>query len=311
MKKVSLIIPAFNEAENIIPLKEKLDENLISVANNYEFEVLFVNDGSYDKTEEILIRICKDHLNYKFISFSRNFGHQLAIKAGLDHSDGDCVIMMDADLQHPPELIIQMLRNWEEGYDIVNTIRIDSLKSGIFKTITSRLFYQLLSRISEVKVEKGSADFRLIDKKVVDILKYLKEVDYFWRGLTLWVGFKQTSIEYFPSERNAGQSKYTMGKMIKFAVKGITSFSIKPLRLSLFLGILVSTLSFIYTIYALFVFFFNNQVVSGWTSLLLCVLIIGGIQLIILGIIGEYLGKLFIQSKNRPHYIIGRTNLKL
>lgn len=308
-KKISIIIPAYNEEGNISLLAKRLTTVSNELSEKYFFEVVFVNDGSTDGTEKVLIQTASAGEIFKYISFSRNFGHQSAIKAGLDHASGDCAITMDADLQHPPELIPEMISKWEDGWEIVYTSRVDNLNNGWFKVITSKLFYALISTISDIKIEKGAADFRLVDRIVINTLTNLDETDFFWRGLIAWVGFKQFKLEYEPQKRYAGQSKYTIKKMAQFAIKGITSFSIKPLRLSLYLGFLVSTLSFSYATYAIFIYFFNNQVVSGWTSLLICTLLIGGIQLIILGIIGEYLGKLFIQSKKRPHYIIRKSNI--
>ncbi len=308
MRKVSFIIPAFNEAENLSVLAERIEVLICDLNEKYVFDVLFIDDGSTDETEKVLLDLSLKKPVFRYISFSRNFGHQVAIKAGLDLSDGDCVVMLDADLQHPPELISSMLDKWEEGFEIVYTKRKDDPNLNRFKSLTSKLFYLLISKLSNVQIDNGAADFRLVDKNVANVLKTLDELDFFWRGLIVWVGFNQTSLEYFPANRYAGESKYTFRKMVQFAIKGITSFSTKPLRLSLFLGFFVSSLSFIYALYALLMYFINDRVVSGWASLLIATLLLGGLQLIILGIIGEYLGKLFMQSKKRPHYIIRNSS---
>jgi dolichol-phosphate mannosyltransferase len=240
------------------------------------------------------------------LSFSRNFGHQNALKAGLDYASGDCIISMDGDMQHPPEMIPRMIEIWEnEKADIVYTIRKDEQeKVGLFKKTTSRLFYKLLNKIADISMEPGSADFRLLDKSVADIIKKFPENPLFFRGIIPWVGFKQIPIEYIPHKRFWGKTKYSLKKMISFAITGILSFSIKPLLISIYIGIILSFLSFCYGIYAIITKFFTDNNVSGWTSIVSIISFIGGIQLIVLGVIGTYLGKLFIASKGRPMYII-------
>lgn len=303
---ISVVIPAFNEAGNVKILSQRICEHLTPFG---KYEIIFVDDGSKDATLEEIKEVARANASIKFISFSRNFGHQKALKAGLDHAAGDCVISMDADLQHPPELIKKLIERWKEGFDIVYTIRQDLNNTGFIKKTTSALFYKIINKISDVDIPMGAADFRLMDRKVVDELKKFNENWLFLRGLVSWLGFNQTGIEYTVQNRQFGESKYSLKKMISFALQGITSFSIIPLRASIIVGLFISFLSFLYTIYALFDKFFFKTTVPGWTSILISVLFLGGIQLIFLGVIGEYLGKMFIETKNRPNYIIKENNL--
>ena len=245
-----------------------------------------------------------------FISFSRNFGHQNALKAGFDLAGGDCAICLDSDLQHPPPLIPELLEKWEEGYESVITKRIDHDSISLFKKTTSKLFYRLTNRLSDVKLEDGVADFRLLDRKVLDALKNFSENQIFLRAVIQWLGFRQTTVEYQAAERVAGESKYTIKKMFSFALSGITAFSIKPLRFSIYLGSIIATLAFLYGAYALGIHIFTDRAIQGWTSILMSVLFIGGLNLLMLGIIGEYLGKMFIENKKRPNYIISETDLQ-
>jgi len=298
---VSIVIPAFNEAGNIELLVKKLKDTLMDYHN---YEILFVDDGSEDKTLEILKSLCRRYNRVRYISLSRNFGHQNALKAGLDHAIGDCVITMDADLQHPPYLIPQLITKWQEGYEVVYTIRLDDPRVSFLKRKTSNLFYKLMNWLSDIRIPKGTADFRLLDRAVVDVLKDTKEYHLFIRGITAWVGFRQYAFEYVPDERYSGKSKYTIKRMAGFALTGITSFSLKPLRLSILLGLFFAMLAFAYGVYAILTKFLTDRAVPGWASVLASVLFIGGIQLIVLGIIGEYIGKLVMESKQRPHYVI-------
>jgi dolichol-phosphate mannosyltransferase len=237
-----------------------------------------------------------------YISLSRNFGHQAALKAALDRASGDCVISLDADMQHPPEILPVLVDKWQEGFDIVYTVRQDG-------KIVPKIFYALMNRLAEVKITPGTADFRLLDRVVVDVLKNFNEPAPFMRGLIPWVGFKQRAVSYEPGERLTGKSKYSLSQMLAFAVSGITSFSIKPLRTTIYLGLLISFAAFLYALYALYIRFFTDQAVTGWTSVIISVLFIGGVQLVMLGIIGQYLGMLFLESKRRPSYIIMETSL--
>lgn len=305
-KLVSVVIPAYNEAENLVVIIDRL-ENVFS-NTGYDVEFILVDDGSKDKTLSILKTMASAKTNLFYIEFSRNFGHQLALKAGLDKANGDCVISLDADLQHPPELITEMLVKWQEGYDVVYTRRQEDKSLSFRKRKTSVLFYNLLNFLSSIDIEQGTADFRLMDKKVVDVFKEFEENEPFIRGLIKWMGYQQIAIDYLPSKRFAGASKYGLKKMMNFALHGVTSFSIKPLYMAVYLGFIFSMLSILYVPYVLYAFY-NNIEVDGWASIIMTIVFFGGLQLIILGIIGIYIGKMFMQTKNRPNYIIKSTNL--
>ncbi len=307
-KKVSIIVPCYNEAEVLFPFYDELKRHL---PVTYSYEIIFVNDGSNDDTLHTIKKIHSDNDDVHFISFSRNFGHQNALKAGFDSCAGDCAICLDSDLQHPPKLIPVLLKKWEEGFESVVTKRLDHDSISFFKKFTSQMFYRLTNRLSDVKLENGVADFRLLDRKVIDALKNFSEDQIFLRAVIQWLGFKQTVIEYKAGERIAGESKYTIRKMFSFALSGITAFSVKPLRFSIYLGIFIALIAFFYGIYALVIFAFTERAIPGWTSILMSVLFIGGLNLLMLGIIGEYLGKLFIENKKRPNYIIAETDLDL
>ncbi len=307
-KKISIVIPSFNEEGNIKIIVKALNEVMQKL--NYSYELIFVDDGSSDKTLSILQEISAIDSNVFFIELSRNFGHQNALKAGLDLASGDCIITMDGDMQHPPEMIPQLIEKWEEGYDIVYTRRLEDKKLPAFKKITSKYFYKFINYISEIKIEEGTADFRLMDKKVSTVFFAFSENELFIRGLVNWVGFNKFAIDYKPAERFSGNSKYTVKKMMQFALKGITSFSIRPLYLSIFLGISLFLLSLLF--YTLYVFYsiYYGHVISGWASVIFTIVLFGGLNLIVLGIIGVYVGKLFMQSKQRPNYLIRDTNLE-
>lgn len=303
---ISIIIPCFNEEGNV----EKLYEKITDTLPNSILEILFIDDHSTDGTLPLLEKMSGRYPNVKYLSFSRNFGHQSALRAGLEYATGDCVISMDADLQHPTALLPEMIRHWQEGSEIVYTIRKDSGHIPWFKRATSALFYRLMNSLSEVEIHKGAADFRLLDRKIVDILvNDITEYHLFYRGIISWLGFKQKGIEYIPDKRFSGDSKYSFLKMMNFAIDGITSFSIKPLKLAILLGLLLSVFSGLYGLYALGMSLFTDSTVPGWTSVMLSILFIGGVNMVLLGIIGEYIGKLYIQSKKRPLYLISKSNL--
>lgn len=298
---ISIIIPAYNESENIEPIAQNIMQELI----NYEpFEIIFIDDGSTDATYEKIKELAASYNCIKCISLSRNFGQQKALMAGLDHACGDCVISLDADMQHPPELIKTLIEKWKEGYDVVYTIRRDSKDTGVIKKLTSKWFYKSLNKICDIDIPLGAADFRLLDRKVVNELIKCREEWIFIRGIVAWLGFKQIGIEYDVQKRHAGKSKYSFSKMFSFAIQGITSFSILPLRIASVLGSIFSISAFLYIVYAIFAKFVLDVAIVGWTSILISVLFLGGIQLIVLGVLGEYLGKMFIETKRRPNYII-------
>jgi dolichol-phosphate mannosyltransferase len=304
---ISILIPCYNEE---MGLKQFNNELFINLPKNYNYEIIYINDGSKDETLTILKELQSANNQINYISLSRNFGHQNALKAGYDYATGECAICLDADLQHPPELIPTLIDKWKEGFEVVTTIRKDHESIPFFKKITSGLFYKISNLISDVKIEQGAADFRLIDRKVLEELKKFNENYIFLRGQINWIGFQRTTIEYYAGERFAGSSKYTLKKMAMLATSGITSFSVKPLKLSMYMGGTISMLAFIYGLYALFVYLFTNNAIAGWTSVLVSILLIGGINLLMIGIIGEYLGKLFIENKKRPNYIVSEAKLK-
>ena len=308
MKKISIIIPAHNEEQNVALIHQRIKE-VFSKLENYRFEIIFVNDGSRDQTQAKIEELAHQFEEIKYLEFSRNFGHQPAVKAGMDASNANAIISMDADLQHPPELIPELIKKWEEGFDIVYTIRTYPKQISAFKRKTSSLYYKFLSSISDVNLrEGGGSDFRLMDASVVDVVRNMNEADIFLRGLSNWMGFKQTGISFTAGERASGESSYNLQKMMKFAFTGITAFSVKPLYLAAYLGFIFSILSvFGYGIYVVHSFVTKTEI-SGWASLIMTVVFFGGLQLIILGIIGIYLGKIFKQVKERPNYIIRSKN---
>lgn len=305
-KKISIIVPCFNEEAGL----ETFNKALISVLpKNYRCEIIYVNDGSSDNTFQVILDLAKENQNIKYIFFSRNFGHQNALKAGYDFATGDCAISLDADLQHPPSVIPELISKWEEGFEIVNTIRHDHESISFAKKLSSGIFYQIMRKLSDVNIENGMADFRLIDKKVLKQLKLFHENFLFFRGMIPWMGFKQAIIPFKANERFAGTTKYTFNKMVKFATTGVTAFSVKPLRISIYLGSVIALIAFLYGLYAAYIHVFTDRAITGWTSVIISVLFVGGINLLMLGIIGEYLGKLFIENKRRPNYLISETNL--
>lgn len=303
--KISVVIPAFNEAPNIPVMVQRLSDILSSYP---DYEILFVDDGSRDTTLTTLKQLSERHPQVKFLSFSRNFGHQMALRAGLDFATGDCVISMDADLQHPPELVPQLIERWLEGYEIVYTVREADPTLPLAKRQTSKIFYQIIRYATDIDLEDGAADFRLLDRRVVNYLRQFKENDLFLRGVISWIGFKQYRIDYRPAERFAGQTKYSLKKMLMLASAGITSFTTKPLYLSVLLGFIMFWFSMGFGLVSLYDYF-KGDVVTGWTSTVIIIVMIGGIQLIMMGIIGIYLGKMFYEVKRRPSYIVRETNL--
>ncbi len=306
--KISIVVPAYNEAENVPVLIERL---LSLFSKNQALEIIFVNDGSTDSTLDVLKALNKKYKAVQYVSFSRNFGHQYALRAGLAYASGDIVISMDADMQHPPELIPDLIQKWQEGYDIVYTLRQENANQGWLKRKSSNLFYKILSFMTSVSVPRGAADFRLLNRKVVDVINQSPERDLFLRGYITWMGFNQIGIPYQVGKRFAGKSSYTFSRMIRLAWMGITSFGIMPLRLASVLGFLTTGMGFLYAAYVVYMKIFTNSfVVSGWTSVLVSVLILGGIQLMIMGILGEYLGLMYMESKHRPNYIVQETSMK-
>ncbi len=306
MKKLNIILPAHNEHTNITPI---YNEIVLALSNcKYLYEITFIDDGSTDDTLGQIKNLAIHDPKVKYIELSRNFGHQNALKAGIDATSADIVIMMDCDLQHPPHLINELLRNYELGYEIVRTNRVDGNSISFIKSKSSSFFYNIISKFSDIEIEEGSADFRLISGTAITHLKCFNEFDLFYRGLIKWMGYNQISIKYIAEQRLSGVTKYTYNKMISFVIKGFTSFSTKPLFVAAYLGLFFAMMSLLYIPY-IFYAFYNGSEVQGWASVIATVAFFGGVNLMILGIIGFYLSKLVIQSKNRPHYIIKASNL--
>ncbi|SFW74441.1 glycosyltransferase family 2 protein [Chitinophaga sancti] len=306
LKSVTIVIPIYNERDNIYVLKNAIHK--IFAGLHYKYNILYVDDGSSDGTPGILAKVSQFDDRVEYVSLSRNFGHQAALKAGLDMADGDCVISMDGDMQHPASVLPLLLKQWEEGYDIVNTVRLEDKKLSYFKRKSSRLFYKLINHLSEFEIRAGSADFRLVSRKALDVICSLNEHDPFFRGLVSWIGFSQTHVVYQADERSFGSSKYSFKKMVQLAVRGITSFSIRPLYVAIYPGILISLMSSLYIPYALYSYF-AGEAQPGWTSLIVTVSFFSGLQLMLLGIIGMYLGKVTNEVKKRPVYIIKESSL--
>jgi len=304
--KYSIIIPVFNEEENI----QKLFERLLQVVSGLssDFELIFINDGSKDNTLQLVKDLAANEPKVKYINLSRNFGHQIAVSAGLDACLGQRVVIIDADLQDPPELVLEMDLKMNEGYHVVFARRRKRKGESLAKLLTARLFYRLLARIASVEIPLDTGDFRIMDKKVVDVLRAMPEQNKFLRGQISWIGFKQTYVEYDRSERQGGKTGYTYGKMFRFALDGITSFSDAPLRLASWMGFVVSGVAFIALIYALWGKYVMHNSEPGWASIIVSVLFLGGIQLISLGFIGEYLSRISSNVKQRPLYIVDETN---
>ena len=307
MKKISVVVPMYYEEEVAKECYTRL-KNVLEKIENYNYEIIFVNDGSKDKTLEILKNIAEENKNVKIISFSRNFGHQCAVTAGLRYVTGDAIVIIDADLQDPPELIPKMIKLWEEGNEVIYGKRKSREGESRFKLLTASMFYKTLNALSDVEIPKDTGDFRLVDRKVVEVINSLPEHNKFLRGLFSWVGFKQKAYEYERKERYAGKTKYPLKKMLKLAQDGIFSFSIKPLKIVGAMGILSVIISIILFVYAVLSYAFDwNNLVPGWTSLMVTMTFIGGMILISLWMIGEYIGRIYDETKRRPEYIIDET----
>ena len=307
MKKVSVVIPMYNEQEVVKKCYEKINNTLKSIEDKYDYEIIFINDGSKDETLEILKDIAKNDKKVKIIAFSRNFGHQSAVTAGLKNVTGDAIVIIDADLQDPPELIPQMLELWEKGNDIIYGKRKTRKGESKFKLLTASMFYKTLNLLSDVEIPKDTGDFRLVDRKVVDVINSLPEHNKFLRGLFSWVGFKQKAYEYERQERYAGKTKYPLKKMLKLASDGIISFSSKPIKLVGALGILSIFISIIILIYALISYIFKlNDLSAGWTSIMVAITFFAGVQLLSLWVISEYIGRIYDEAKGRPQYIVDK-----
>ncbi|AWB44501.1 glycosyltransferase [Paenibacillus sp. CAA11] len=303
--RYSIIIPMYNEEAVIQETYRRLKKVMNSTDENYE--LIFINDGSSDRSAEIIQDYAEWDESVKLIDFSRNFGHQIAITAGMDYSSGEAVIIIDADLQDPPELILSMIDKWREGYEVVYAKRIKRNGETWFKKWSAGVFYRILRASTEIPIPVDTGDFRLMDRKVCDEMKRLPENNRFVRGLVSWVGFRQTAIEYERDERLAGETKYPLKRMIKLCLDGITSFSYKPLKLAGYVGALLSGAGFLYLLYVIYLALFTDSVTKGWPSMISLMLIFNGFVLLMLGVLGEYVGRIYDETKGRPLYIVRNT----
>jgi dolichol-phosphate mannosyltransferase len=299
-----VVVPIYNEEENI----EELYRRLIKVLSKLEvsYEIIFSDDGSKDGSWSAIESLHRQDSNVRGIKLSRNFGHQYALKAGLDYSRGKAVISLDGDLQQPPEMVTEFYLKWKEGFDIVYGLRRDTKGVSFWKEFNAKFFYFFLNLISDIKIERGASDFRLLDVKVIKEIKNINENQLFLRGIVNWLGFSSVALNYVADERHRGKTKYSAKKMVRLAIDGIMSFSIRPLRIATIFGIGISLISFLYILYALYQRIILHVALPGWTSILISVLFIGGTQLLTIGLLGEYIGKLFMESKKRRYYIINK-----
>lgn len=315
MTEISIVIPVYNEEETIPELYTRLLGLLTLFNEKYalasdKIEFIFINDGSKDNTLQSLISVTFQHASFKVVNLSRNFGHQIAVTAGIELAAGNAVVLIDADLQDPPEFIIDLYAKYKEGYDVVYAVRQQRAGESYFKLATAKLFYRLLHRITNMNIPLDTGDFRIMGRNVVDVIKSMQEKHRFIRGMVTWVGFKQTGLLYHRKERFAGQSKYPLIKMIRFALDGITAFSTAPLRMVSYLGFTIATVGFLYALYVLYFKLFTDETVPGWSSVMIVTLLMSGINLITLGIMGQYIGRISEESKNRPLYIIDKIYQK-
>ena len=300
---ISVVVPCYNEEQVIVETNRQLVATLAGL-EQVDFEIVYVDDGSRDKTADILREIQTVDQRARVVRLSRNFGHQMAVSAGLEHAAGDAVVIIDADLQDPPEVIPEMVARWRDGYHVVYGMRTDRPGETAFKLWTAKLFYRLINRLSKVQIPLDVGDFRLLDRRVVDVLLAMPERDRFLRGMVSWIGFRQVAVMYRRAERRAGESKYPLLKMLQFAADGVMSFSLTPLRVALWVGFLSIGMAFAGILYALIVRFYTKDWVKGWASIFTAVLFIGGAQLVTLGIIGEYIGRIYAEVKRRPLYVV-------
>lgn len=303
MPLLSVVIPCYNE-EAVIAETVKRLRTFADAVQGLAVELVFVDDGSRDRTRALLRGWAAEDPRIRVVGFARNFGHQIAVTAGIDAARGDAVVLIDADLQDPPEVVHEMVAKWREGFDVVYGVRTEREGESAFKLATARGFYRVLNRLSDVPIPLDTGDFRLMSRPVVETLKAMPERDRFVRGMVAWVGFKQTALPYRRAKRFAGETKYPLRKMVRFATDGILSFSTKPLQLSISLGLAAATLALAGIVYALVLRVFTNIWVEGWTALMIAVLFIGGVQLMCVGILGEYIGRIYNEVKRRPLYVV-------
>lgn len=303
---ISVVVPCYNEAENIPVLVKRLRHAIAA----YSFEIILINDGSTDTTQQEMELASTLDTRVSYLSFSRNFGHQAALKAGIDHAQGDCIVTLDADMQKPPEIIPEMVALWQKGNEIVTAISKNEGQPTLFKRWTSTAYYRMLTWLAEHPIVQHGADFRLIDRKVASIIRSIQSQNLYLRGIFAWAGYTQATIYYREEKRLAGTTKYSLGKMLNLASNGITSLSIKPLRMALAMGIGFAFLAIMYGTYAITIVFLG-MTVPGWASLVASIVFLSSIQLIVLGVIGEYIGKIYREVSQRPTYLISKTNLNL
>lgn len=301
---LSVVVPMYFEEEVVQECYKRLRDVL---HNKYRYELIFVNDGSTDKTLPLLEEIAAADKCVKVVSFARNFGHQAAVTAGIAKAQGDALVIIDADLQDPPELIPDMVELWQQGHEVVYAKRKKRKGESKFKLITAKFFYRFLDAMTDIQIPTDTGDFRLIDRKVAEVFKTMPERNRFIRGMVSWIGFSQIPIEYERDERFAGETKYPLKKMLKFASDGIVSFSVKPLRLVLLLGFIATFIAFLLFLYAVLgKIFFPAATSGGWASLMATIAFFGGVQLLSLGIVGEYIARIYEESKDRPLYIVAK-----
>jgi dolichol-phosphate mannosyltransferase len=305
---LSIVVPVYNEEKSIRLMYDRLLASITVISSN--FEIIFVNDGSRDNSFLELVKLSKEDARVKYINFSRNFGHQIAVTAGLDKTKGAAVVIIDGDLQDPPEVIPEMYAKHKEGFEVVYGQRLKRKGESFFKKITAKYFYRTLKKITNVNIPVDTGDFRLIDRKIVNDLKNMPEQNKFLRGQIAWLGYRQTSVFFERDERKFGETGYPFSKMLKFALDGITGFSDVPLQFVTKTGIFISFLSFLIILYAIFSHFVLEKTITGWTSLIISSMFIGGVQLISIGIIGEYISRINKNVQNRPLYIIDQTNIE-
>lgn len=302
--EISVVLPAHNEADNIAPMCAALKRVLAPLGS---YEIIFVDDGSGDETLNALRAAASADGHVRYLSFTRNFGHQAALRAGLRNAHGNAVVVMDADFEHPPELIRDMATLWRAGSVIVGAQRIDDAKIGFIKRWTSSLYYRALDAIGDIRIAAGSADFMLLDRVVVDAVNALDDQDLFLRGIVRWFGYPVAQLPFKRGERRAGESKFTMRRMIELAVSGIAGHSLRPLRLAIYLALGFAGIGMVFVVYSVISFYFVQHTVAGWTSIMAAIAILGAAQLLVLGVFGEYLGRLLREARKRPHYVIGET----
>jgi len=302
MKLVSIVVPVFNEQDNIMVFFHEVCKYMEPLP--YRFELIFVDDGSDDATAMILDRLTREDSRVRALLLARNFGHQIALTCGLDHADGDAVITMDGDMQHPPEMLPALLAKWEEGFQVVQTIRKSTEGVSWFKGFTSSMFYRLMNAMSKVRVQEGGSDFRLLDKRVVQGFRLFRERARFIRGMISAIGFRQVQLEFVAPKRYAGKSKFSLKKMMHFALDGITAYSKLPLRFAFYVGVIFGVISFGLTLHVVYIKLFTEEAVPGWATISASILLLGGFQLIGVGIIGEYVGRIFEEVKQRPLYLV-------